>query len=225
MRKNILTLVVTWLLSMTAVAQQEVCVGTTATDGSIVLAAGSQTAPIVVSDGDAEVVTTVAQCLAEDVRAVTGKTLQVKTSIVAGEQPIFAGTIGQSTLIDQLAAAGKIDAKSVAEKWEVYGLQMVDNPVEGVDRALVVYGSTPRGTAYGLLELSRQMGVSYSVFNEILNGKRPVTIEYALLLEAVLGTSASIWLGLQTDYNMQKIKQDKPFMKRLKRLRKVAAML
>ena len=74
-------------------------------------------------------------------------------------------------------------------------------------------------------ELSRQMGVSYSVFNEILNGKRPVTIEYALLLEAVLGTSASIWLGLQTDYNMQKIKQDKPFMKRLKRLRKVAAML
>jgi hypothetical protein len=160
MRKNILTLVVTWLLSMTAVAQQEVCVGTTATDGSIVLAAGSQTAPIVVSNGDAEVVTTVAQCLVEDVKAVTGKTLQVKTSIVAGEQSIIAGTIGQSTLIDQLAAAGKIDANSVAGKWEVYGLQMVDNPVEGVDRALVVYGSTPRGTAYGLLELSRQMGVS-----------------------------------------------------------------
>ena len=53
-------------------------------------------------------------------------------------------------------------------------------------------------------ELAQQMGVSYSVFNELLNGKRPVTTEYALLLEAVLGTSAAIWLGLQNDYNMQK---------------------
>ena len=68
------------------------------------------------------------------------------------------------------------------------------------------------------------MGVSYSVFNEILNGKRPVTTEYALLLEAVLGTKASIWLGMQADYNMQKIKQNKPFMKRLEHLRKIAAV-
>ena len=63
-------------------------------------------------------------------------------------------------------------------------------------------------------ELAQQMGVSYTVFNEILNGKRPVTTEYALLLEAVLGTNANIWLRLQADYNMQKVRQDKPFMKR-----------
>lgn len=54
-------------------------------------------------------------------------------------------------------------------------------------------------------ELAQQMGVSYTVFNEILNGKRPVTTEYALMLEAALGTNANIWLGLQADYNMQKI--------------------
>ena len=55
-------------------------------------------------------------------------------------------------------------------------------------------------------ELAKQMGGAYSVFNEILNGKRPVTTEYALLLEAALGINANFWLGLQTDYNMQKIK-------------------
>ena len=54
-------------------------------------------------------------------------------------------------------------------------------------------------------ELAQQMGVSYTVFNEILNGKRSVTTEYALMLEAALGTNANIWLGLQADYNMQKI--------------------
>lgn len=72
-------------------------------------------------------------------------------------------------------------------------------------------------------ELARQMGVSYTVFNEILNGKRPVTTEYALLLEAALGTSANIWLGLQADYNMQVVKQDKSFMKKLEKIRKIAA--
>ena len=80
-------------------------------------------------------------------------------------------------------------------------------------------------TARGITqkELARQMGVSYTVFNEILNGKRPVTTEYARLLEAALGTNANIWLGLQADYNMQKAKQDKTFMKRLENIRKVAA--
>ena len=73
-------------------------------------------------------------------------------------------------------------------------------------------------------ELAQQMGVSYTVFNEILNGKRPVTTEYALLLEAALGTDANIWLGLQADYNMQRFKQDRSFMKRLEKIRKIAAV-
>ena len=74
-------------------------------------------------------------------------------------------------------------------------------------------------------ELAQQMGVSYTVFNEILNGKRPVTTEYALLLEAALGTNASIWIGLQADYNMQKAKQDKSFLKRLEKIRQISAVL
>ena len=73
-------------------------------------------------------------------------------------------------------------------------------------------------------ELARQMGVSYTVFNEILNGKRPVTTECALLLEAALGINASIWIGLQADYNLQKAKQDKSFMNRLEQIRKIAAV-
>lgn len=73
-------------------------------------------------------------------------------------------------------------------------------------------------------ELAQQMGVSYTVFNEILNGKRPITTEYAMLLEAALGTNANIWIGLQAEYNMQKIKQDKSFMKRLEKIRKIAAV-
>lgn len=74
-------------------------------------------------------------------------------------------------------------------------------------------------------DLAQQMGVSYTVLNEVLNGKRPVTTEYALLLEAALGTDANIWIGLQADYNMQKMKKDHSFIKRLERIRRIAAIL
>lgn len=74
-------------------------------------------------------------------------------------------------------------------------------------------------------DLTKRMGVSYTVFNEILNGKRPITTEYALLLEAALGIDAGMWLRLQADYNMQKAKSDKSFIARLEQIRKYAAVL
>ena len=94
---------------------------------------------------------------------------------------------------------------------------MLIHPGEMIKDEIVARGLTQK-------DLAKQMGVSYTVFNEILNGKRPVTTEYALLLEAALGTDANIWLGLQADYNMQKMKQDRSFMKRLEQIRKIAAV-
>jgi addiction module HigA family antidote len=91
------------------------------------------------------------------------------------------------------------------------------HPGEMIKDEIVARGLTQK-------DLAKQMGVSYTVFNEILNGKRPVTTEYALLLEAALGTDANIWIGLQADYNMQKMKQDRSFMKRLEKIRKIAAI-
>jgi len=94
---------------------------------------------------------------------------------------------------------------------------MLIHPGEMIKDEIIARGITQK-------VLAEKMGVSYTVFNEILNGKRPVTTEYALLLEAALGTDASIWIGLQTEYNMQKAKQDNSFMKRLEKIRKIAAI-
>lgn len=74
-------------------------------------------------------------------------------------------------------------------------------------------------------QLAAQMEVSPTVLNEVLNGKRPVSTEYALLLEAVLGIDAGIWLRLQIDYNMQLAKKDAIFLHKLEKIRKVAAVL
>ncbi len=74
-------------------------------------------------------------------------------------------------------------------------------------------------------KLAHQIGISASLLNEVINGKRTVNTELALLLEAALGISAEIWLGLQSDYNMQMAKSDSAFMHRLSDIRRVVAVL
>ena len=72
--------------------------------------------------------------------------------------------------------------------------------------------------------LAEQIGVSPSLLNEVVNGKRAVNTELALLFEAALGISANIWLNLQSDYNMHMAKSDATFMQRLANIRKLTAV-
>jgi addiction module HigA family antidote len=74
-------------------------------------------------------------------------------------------------------------------------------------------------------DLAAEIGIPASVLNAVLNGKRAVTTEYALLLEAALGIDADIWLRIQADYNKQVAKSDPSFMARINRIRNVAAFL
>jgi len=73
--------------------------------------------------------------------------------------------------------------------------------------------------------IAKQLGLSYTVFNEILNGKRPVTIDFALIMEAALGVPAYILAGMQSDYNLQLAQKDKKLNQRLAEIRKMAVVL
>ncbi|MDR1652807.1 MAG: HigA family addiction module antidote protein [Prevotellaceae bacterium] len=74
-------------------------------------------------------------------------------------------------------------------------------------------------------KFAAQIGVQYTMLNEILNGKRPVTTNFALYMEAALGVPAYILVGLQTDYNLQVAQKDSKLSNRLAEIRKVAALL
>jgi len=69
------------------------------------------------------------------------------------------------------------------------------------------------------------MNVPYTYLNEILNGKRPVNIEFALLIEATLDLPAEPLLRMQTRYNLLITKRDSKFIEKLKKIRRVAAVL
>jgi len=51
-------------------------------------------------------------------------------------------------------------------------------------------------------KLGRDLGVSPRRINEIIHRKRSITADTALRLSAYFGNSASFWLGLQMDYDL-----------------------
>lgn len=73
--------------------------------------------------------------------------------------------------------------------------------------------------------LAKSIGVSTSLLNEVINGKRAVNTELALLIEAAMDLPSDLLLKLQSDYNMQMAKSDTSFMKRLASIRGIAAAL
>ena len=74
-------------------------------------------------------------------------------------------------------------------------------------------------------KLAKEMGVSYTVLNEILNAKRSLNTKYSMLLEAALDLDAEPLLKMQTSYNLQMAKKDNRFMERINKVRKIAALL
>jgi len=51
-------------------------------------------------------------------------------------------------------------------------------------------------------QLGRDLSVSPRRINEIIHGKRSITADTALRLSAYFGNSASFWMGLQMDYDL-----------------------
>ena len=110
---------------------------------------------------------------------------------------------------------------TIRERSDLGGVTSASNlihPGEMIKDELEYRGITQRA-------LAEELGVSPSVVNEILNGKRAVNIEFAMLLEAALGIEADLWIRLQPEYNKQLLKKDDSFMNRLRQIRNVASFL
>ncbi len=117
--------------------------------------------PVFVAEEEAKVVHLAAGMFANDVADISGQLPEIIHVVPnTKQQLIIAGTIGKSEWIEKLAADKKIDTSALIGKWESWTIKVVNHPFSGVNRALVIVGSDRRATAYGILELSRMMGVS-----------------------------------------------------------------
>lgn len=65
-------------------------------------------------------------------------------------------------------------------------------------------------------EAAKRLGVTRQTLSALLNGRSGVSAEMALRLEAALGTSAEMWLEMQTGYDLwQARQQGRPKVERI----------
>jgi len=101
-----------------------------------------------------------AQLLRRDVRAVSG--IEPATSIHMGECGRRCVVIGRhdSALVQRIARDEGIDLSALEGGWERYQRVVFDSRRDAGRQVMLIAGSDSRGTVYGVIDLTREMGVS-----------------------------------------------------------------
>lgn len=139
-------------------APADTILASTGADGFPLVVDG-RAATLVVDPHDAPLVSHAARDLADDISLVTG-TRPALGPELRDAHVVVIGTLGVSRNIDRLVADGKLDVRDLRGAWESFVIATVEQPFPGVKNALVIAGSDRRGTAFGVYELSSQIGVS-----------------------------------------------------------------
>jgi len=159
MKKLILLIVLLGFKIICLAAGTDPFVSNTFVNGSFSIASKGRVSSILVSGNEWPGVLRAAKNLQVDLQKVTGINPDFSTEKASG-MVIIIGTIGKSEIIDQLIRNNKINVGGIAGNWESTLIEVIKNPVPGIDSALVIAGSDKRGTIYGVYELSSQIGVS-----------------------------------------------------------------
>lgn len=115
--------------------------------GALALASKNQSVQIMIEDGDWTAVAKAANDLALDFGRVTGRNgtvLKAGATVGAGGL-IIVGTLGRSPIIDQLVQGGKIQTNATVGQWESFTSSIINSPIPGVPRALVIVGMSHHG--------------------------------------------------------------------------------
>lgn len=148
------------LLSITIFAQENF-ISFSQEKENFCISASNKKTTILIAEDEHPAVKNIVRIFANDLTMVTGATPLVLTGNSSkDEQVIIIGTLGNSKLIDALVKKGRLNVAAIQNKWESCIIQVISHPKAGIKKALVIVGSDKRGTIYGMLEASKQMGVS-----------------------------------------------------------------
>lgn len=99
--------------------------------------------------------------LQADIKRVTGRRPSIVSNAdeLAGDVVII-GTLGKSSVLDALVGSAKLDIEQIRGRWDAYHIELLDKPMPGVNKALIIAGANKRGTSYGVYDVAQQIGVS-----------------------------------------------------------------
>lgn len=156
-----IAVVVIFIESLYALPFQEQYVLSEKAPQAFPMVENGKAAPLYISDGEYSGILRVAKHFQNDIRLVTNVQPEVFVgNKPAGKEIVIIGTIEKSKYIQQLVKERKLDVTNLRGKWETFQIQIIENPLKGVERALVIVGSDKRGAMYGMFDISEQMGVS-----------------------------------------------------------------
>ncbi len=148
------------ILSHMAIADSSSYVTHTKEPGSFALSVSGNSTPLYVSEHDFQGVIRAAQDLKVDIGKVTNHQPEMVNTPSFDPEMVIIGTLGKSPVIDQLVKEKKLNVDQLSGKWESFIIQIIENPLPNVDKALVIVGSDKRGTIFGIYDLSSNIGVS-----------------------------------------------------------------
>lgn len=158
------------LLSLLALAGgvyaigQATCVELKSSRSTFPIVSNKRATPVFVSPDEWPGVQRAATDFAADIQRVTGVKPSItnvttsSSSAVKQSSAIIIGTLGKSSLIDEIVNRTKLDVSSVNGKWESFIAKQVSNPLPGVESAYVIIGADKRGTIFALYDHSEQFG-------------------------------------------------------------------
>ncbi len=128
---------------------------------TFLLSKDNNVASIYVSNSEASQILRAVKDLQKDIEMVTGKRPEIVNNLEnASKNTIIIGSI-KDPEIEDILNNGLIDEAKGLEKLEQsFLLKTVARPVEGIYNALIIVGSDPLGSVYGIYELSERLGVS-----------------------------------------------------------------
>ena len=139
---------------------QDIIVQEKQASGYFPIVSTSGTTFIYIDQKDYWLVHKAAELLQQDLLMLTEKKAEIVFAMPSGAGSIIIiGSTDSSGIIKKLSEEKKINTADMQGKWESFRLQTVSNPSPGITNMLVIVGSDRRGTAYGVFELSRKMGV------------------------------------------------------------------
>ncbi|RXW16249.1 hypothetical protein EST38_g9605 [Candolleomyces aberdarensis] len=153
-RLLLITTAVLFLLLHHAVGiGQETCVSFQSSSSTFSIVSGQRAAPVLISEEDWPGVQLAASDFVADIERVTGvkpSFRNVTTSNIqalGSQTPIIIGTLGKSSLINQIVNTTGLDLSSIQGHWEAFLSRRVENPLPGVSSAYVIIGADKRGVS------------------------------------------------------------------------------
>src|SRR5436190_1425087 len=128
---------------------QDTCVTFKSGSGTFPVVSDKKASPILISADDWPGAQLAASDFAADIQRVTSvkpsltnfTLTSASTDKLKSTTPIIIGTLGKSSLIDQIVNNTKLDVTGIQGKWEAFLGRIVEKPLPGVDRAYVIIGA------------------------------------------------------------------------------------